>query len=106
MSENVLLSDLVLDELAELTELAEPELELELELRDLRDLREDLAMLAPRERDLRILWPLYLAQKVAGTPLFLSHVFAINASTQGRTQLVVNEFYRTILVRPFTKAIF
>ena len=55
MSENVLLSDLVLDELAELTELAEPELELELELRDLRDLREDLAMLAPRERDLRIL---------------------------------------------------
>ena len=55
MSENELLSDLALDELAELTELVEPELELELELRDLRDLREDLAMLAPRERDLRIL---------------------------------------------------
>ena len=43
MSENVLLSDLALDELDELTELAEPKLELELELRDLRDLRDDLA---------------------------------------------------------------
>ena len=50
-----MLSDLALNELDELIELAESKLELELELRDLRDLREDLAMLAPRERDLRIL---------------------------------------------------
>ena len=64
MSENVLLSDFALDDL---TELAEPELELELELRDLRDLREDLAMLATRaKKDLRV-YGLYFARKVVYT---------------------------------------